>query len=243
MRRLIAFVARCFILAGLLASPALAFFPGITTIPMLFTAAPKVLTFQTSATDTSTQTTYTFTSQAIGTAAADRYVIVAFQWSAASARTCSTGTIGGVAATLVSDGTNSATLSNGNPGMCIIIALVPTGTTATIAITLSGSAIRAGIGVWSATGLLSATAKNVQTSTANPGTVTLNVLAGGFAIGDAGNDNAGTTTWTNLTSRYDTNIVSGRMQSGADAKTSAGTLAITATRSASAAPLLIGASW
>ena len=207
--------------------------------------APKVLTWQTSASDSSTQSTYTFTSQAIGTAATDRYVIVAINVGAASARTWSSGTIGGVTAALVSDGTHTATLTNGASTAFIIIALVPTGTTATIAYTLSGNGARSGIGVWSATGLVSATANHVQTSTANPGTDTLNVLAGGFAIGTAGNDNAGTTTWTNMTKRYDADTTGGlgRMQSGADATTSAGTLAITATRSASSAPLLIGASW
>jgi hypothetical protein len=78
--------------------------------------------------------TYTFSSVGIGAAATDRIVAVCAAINATSATTygISSITIGGVAATM-------AVRSSSNKNAAIAYAVIPTGTTATIVVTLTGS--------------------------------------------------------------------------------------------------------
>jgi hypothetical protein len=78
--------------------------------------------------------TYTFTSVGIGVATADRIVAVCAAINATSATTygISSMTIGGIAATM-------AVRSSNNKNAAIAYAVVPSGTTATIVVTLTGS--------------------------------------------------------------------------------------------------------
>ena len=157
---------------------------------------PKIITYQTNAVLNSPATTFTFSSQAIGTAQANRYVIVGVGGSN-STRTVSTVTIGGISATQLVQQQSGIITS------ALFIANVPTGTTASIVVTWSGSQDRAGIGVWSATGLSSTSANSTGSTTTNNGTITLTTLSGGFAVGFTTQDNFGSTfTWTNLTSSF-----------------------------------------
>jgi hypothetical protein len=154
------------------------------------TGAPKVLTYQTSAADDSNLTTYTFSAQAIGTAAADRYVHV-FGGGSNDTSAVSSVTIGGVTATInkTQTGTSCTTF--------IATALVPTGTTADIVIVWGGAQVRCGIGVWSSTGLTSATALDTAGTTTDAATMTLtNSVSGGFAIAGAWANLATSLTWT-----------------------------------------------
>jgi hypothetical protein len=92
---------------------------------------------------TTNLTTYTFTAASLGTAHADRYVIVGVASVAGFARTISSATIGGVAATLN---------HNQNLGFTgrIISAAVPTGATGDVVLTFSGAMTSCAIGVWAA---------------------------------------------------------------------------------------------
>lgn len=142
--------------------------------------------------------THTFTSKNIGTADPTRFVIVGVGSLGGNAITgC---TIGGNAATLVASsggsGTNSYTRMFG--------LLVPSGTTATIVVSLNTNQ-NAYIGVFAAYHLISTTpvASNGN-NTNNPITLDLNVSAGGvacgYAISSAGNSS--TWTWTGLVSAF-----------------------------------------
>lgn len=121
-------------------------------------------------------TTYSFAAVNFGTATADRLIVVNTGIGAAFDRTISSATIGGVAATLV---------SNNSGRVHIISAVVPTGTSGTVSITFSGAAVRCGINAHAIKGYMSSTA----TGTGNDGpasaaskTATVTVNAGGVGI-------------------------------------------------------------
>lgn len=153
------------------------------------------------ASDTANSTTYTFTSQNFGTAAADRYIIVVFGSGRGSTGIAvSSATIGGVAASL--DVQLSANVSGSSAVSAIMSAPVPTGTSGTVAVTLSGAAGQnAAISVYSLTGSLTGTPSftNSNGTGADPST-TLNCPAGGAGVGGSTYRNSGgTTTWSGLT--------------------------------------------
>lgn len=163
---------------------------------------PFALDFVTSstATDLSDLTTYTFTSIPIGTADTNRIVIVAIAIGGV-ARTVSSATIGGIAASIA--GTTTGTTA----GTGMIYAKVPTGTTATISITLSGAANDCHIGVYRLVGQGSDTPFDTD-APAGGGTTTrtatLDVPAGGAVVACMGNGGSNVA-WTNATEDYDIN--------------------------------------
>ena len=180
----------------------------------LGTGVDKILTFQASASDIANLTTYTFSAQAIGAAAADRRVIVAVHAHGNTGITISSATIGGVAADISIQNRDASSVSG------ILIALVPTGTTADVVVTFNAGKARAAIGVWSCTGLTSNTANSTATSLADPTTATLTTTNGGFCIAAVtNNDQFSTLTWTNVTERYDAAVEAAMTASGADADT------------------------
>jgi hypothetical protein len=113
-------------------------------------AAPG-LSFTASFNTSNNYTTTTWTAVSIGAAAPNRFVIVSLHTDPGTV-TPTAVTIGGV----------SATLLQANDGVGLFIALVPTGTTASIAIAFSGASTRHAIGVWSVTGLSRATPSGVK---------------------------------------------------------------------------------
>jgi hypothetical protein len=160
-------------------------------------------TFTDSVVDATNLTTYTFTSRAIGAVDSTRRVVVGVAWGNSIARTLSSATIGGVGATI-----HVQTGAGNLDGSALISAAVPTGTTATIVVTLTAGALNCGIAVWSllnATGSPSATASD-NTTSADALSVGVNVPANGslFCICAMVGSGAGRTfTWTNATERVD----------------------------------------
>lgn len=139
-----------------------------------------------------------YTSIPIGVASVDRLVVVAVAgFNSVDARTVTSVTIGGVAATLIEN--NSSTLLN-----AFAYATVPSGTTATIVVTLSGVANRGqGIGVWEIKGLSSTTP--LQTGSV-VNTTSINFSAatpGSIAILAATSNNLAGVSWTNATGDFD----------------------------------------
>lgn len=197
MNRLIAFLLSFWIaitcaVAGTISIP----FPGPGAASPGVTLTPTAV-----ASDTTNSTTYTFSSQSFGTAAADRYIIVVFGAGRGSTGVAvSSATIGGVGATI--DVQNTATVSGSSAVSAILSAAVPTGTTGTVAVTISGAAAQnAAISVYSLTGSLTGAASftNSNATGADPST-TLNCPAGGAAVGGSTYRNVGgTTTWSGLT--------------------------------------------
>jgi len=118
-------------------------------------APPPVVTYISTNVDTNDTTSYSFASQNIGTATDDRYIVVAAGAHGAANLDCTIASIsiGGNAATLhiAPGGTGARALGIGT-------LLVPTGSTATIAVTTSGTAGVMRIFVATVTGLSLGTA-------------------------------------------------------------------------------------
>lgn len=189
------------------------------------------LTFKDSAISASSLTTYTFSSCDIGDPHPARLVIVAVE-AGASNRTIVSATIGGVAATIACQVTDSFSR------LAIIYAVVPTGTTADIVIEYSGSQSYCGIGWWIASPA-STTPHDTDTNTAGSGTAvsaSLNTTAGGFwiAVARAGGTGSGRTySWNVGTERYDEAISGENDHTGADADGTSTATGVTITATAS----------
>lgn len=204
--------------------PLLGSMPGITPVVASQSAAPKVLTFQTSSNSPTGTNPYTYSGLAIGAAAGSRVVHCLISVRGATvAPTLSSATIGGVAA-VVNKLQQDA--SGAKYSIAIISAAVPTGTTANVVITWSETGDRQYVGVWSSTGLSSTTAHATAASDSDtsPDSVSLATLNGGFGIfGEVGNNNAASMTWANATERFEQ--TGGGSLSGADATTNGSSIA------------------
>jgi hypothetical protein len=134
---------------------------------------PFGITFISDATLSTVGTTYTFTSQAIGTADPTRLVVVGIGHGV-SGRTVTSATIGGISATQATGAQPSGSGSNTD----IWYAAVPTGTTATIVINYSGSEDRTAIAVYSVigTGLAFSAANGTTISSGTPTSVSTTVI-------------------------------------------------------------------
>jgi stage V sporulation protein SpoVS len=98
-------------------------------------AAPTTLQFGAGATDTSNLTTYTFSSHAIGSAAANRYVVVLVLARAAGTDSGVTCTVGGQSCSAVGGGPFATGAITAFPYLFITDAPVTTGTTASVIVT------------------------------------------------------------------------------------------------------------
>lgn len=177
-------------------------------------------------------TTYTFTGVSIGTAATNRLVYVAVTFVAANARRISSATIGGISATIVDFA------AQGN-GTFFIYANVPTGTTATVAITFDAVCIRCLIGSYSMFNLKSlvpiATAF-ATTWSAGSISASVNAPADGIVIAGVNNStNSNAVSWTNVTSRYSAVLDGAFLSAGASTQvTTGGSVTVTATATSAA---------
>lgn len=192
-------------------------------------ATPASISYQTSAVNSANLSTYTFTSQAIGTASATRVVIVGVFCSSGGSPVISTVTVGGISAT------SANTLASSLRTVGVYTAPVPTGTTANIVVTMTGTVDNCGISVWRADNLLSTTPVDSQQIAVVSTTVTYPALAtsaSGIAVWVVGTNLAASTyTWANATERYDQTIEGVVTQSGADATTTGSSITATATAS------------
>lgn len=190
-------------------------------------AAGKVLTYRNYYLDASNNSTYTFTATDVGSAEATRRVIVGAHQYGGSV-TLTSATIGGVSATEVT--TDSANTAQ----TLLLIAHVPTGTTADVVLTWSGSTSGSAVSVWTATGLSSDTAVDSGRSATNPATDTISTVDGGFIIGVFtinGNGVLSTTTWSGVAEDFDVQLESNASISGGSATTNGSNVSISATPS------------
>lgn len=191
-------------------------------------------------------TTYTFSGENLGTAAADRYIIVVVKSrdSGSGAKSISSVTIGGVTASIIIQKQNNAS----NSSLAgIAIAAVPTGTTGDVVVTFSEGMLRCAIGLYRATGITPIPADFGSSTATNP-TYAIDVPAGGFAIGGVANSNGndGSAVWTGLTERYDSVIEAVMLSTGASDEFAAAqtNLTVTATLSGTnTEPVGVFASW
>ena len=155
-----------------------------------------------SSVDPTDATTFTFSSQSFGAAAADRKIIIGMGHRG-SAATVTSITVGGVAATSVVESPSSGAEAD---RACIFIADVPTGTTGNVVVVLLATATRCGIGVWRMTGAGSSTPTDTGISSADPSTTTLTIAANGGGVG------YGITTGATLTFTLDRVLPKGEYQ-------------------------------
>lgn len=155
--------------------------------------------------DTANLTTYTFGSQNLGVADSDRYIVAAIEARAGATLSVSSASIGGVAASIV------AQTQNAGDCAALVIANVPSGTTGDVVVTFNTAAARASIQLYRLVGIDSETASHTATSApAQDPTTTLDIPAGGVAIGCGTNFGGGSATWTGLTENYDA-VVEGQI--------------------------------
>jgi len=183
--------------------------------------------------------TQTYTNEPIGTAAADRFVVVAVAGR------------GGASATVTIGGTNAPSIVTASSGSANNIGLfgllVTSGTTATIVVTYNASSTSA-IAVYNVN-LGSASSTPTDTDAAQKGTsvstismTALTVPTNGVAIVAGYYASNGTLTWTGASA--DASVVFGTSRIlGAAHTSTAGTNTITLKNTASNIALLVGAAW
>ncbi len=167
-------------------------------------STPSVTFLQCSAENTTNQTTYTFTSQNVGTASADRYTAgVVLARDGLADFTVSSATVGGNAVTLSENTTNVSVLNFA----AVFILANPTGTSQTVAVTMSESIEAMQVCLWQVNNIASGTKTDSISASAGAGvsaTLDNDVSANGVAIGGCVTGTvASTHTWTGLTERAD----------------------------------------
>lgn len=158
--------------------------------------------------DTTVGAPQTFTGVSIGAADATRRVIVVIHGSGTGGAVTAV-TIGGISATI------HASAVDVDDRSCIVSAAVPTGTTATIVVTYTGSAWdEMGIAVFRAINLVSGTPHATATDTVDVVSMSINIPTNGILVaGCINNTSAGMTT-VGVTENYDLAIGDDQMAGG-----------------------------
>ena len=173
-----------------------------------------------SSSSSTTATSYTFSSQSFGPASSLRYIIVSVTGRSGAGVSISSVTIGGVGATQIvyaKPNTDAANYSHAG----IYIAAVPSGTSGSVVVSLTGgSLLRCGIGVYRVDQMSSPSAFSTATDTdaSNPQTASISVTSGGFAIGVAYSQNGAS--WSGLSESYEINMAT----TGSDTNDATGAL-------------------
>ena len=205
-------------------------------------SAPATVSYTDNPVSTADLTTYTFSSAALGTAAADRIIVVSVTTKASggAARTVSSLTIGGVS------GTEIAALTTGGVNIAMWYAAVPTGTTGDIVVTWSGACQECGCGVWAVYGAASSPTDFDSAYNGDATTVanTITIPAGGVGIMGMRSSGVSTHTIDNVTENYDAQAGDFPQAGGSDAFAELQTeLVITTTISASQVASAISSAW
>ena len=167
---------------------------------------PVDITWRDESSDTTDTATYSFATQDFGNPEGDRHIIVGVSGRANLARTLTSVTIGGVAATHLATANDAG---GGTDIAALYIAAVPAGSTGTVAVVFSDVMLRCAIMVWKMPGARNATAFATQTDTTLTGSVysvSIDVPANGAAVGmywcglSAG---SASVTWAGLTEDFD----------------------------------------
>lgn len=183
----------------------------------------------------------TLTGISIGTADSARRVVAAimFQESGNTGSSPITGvTIGGVSATRIGTVARS---NNANDHICEFwVAAVPTGTTADVVITFTGSIYRWATSLFKVLGYSSVYNSNTGSTSSNTAvSATINGRANGCIIACVTNNGSNTYTWTNLTEAVDATYGNTYSAASDNFSTAQTGLSITATQSTNNSPQCI----
>lgn len=210
----------------------------MSLFPIFSPSLPASVTFTDSSVSTANLTTYTFASQSLGTAAANRKIVVAVH-GAQGAQTVSTLTVAASSASFIVRATSNARTVE------LWQIELAAGTTGDVVVTWSGGQNCTGVGIWAVYGAALATT-DTGTSTAAPMTDTVTVPSGGVVIAAASAVDADDTafTWSApMTERYDEPIEPGDDQTGADSTTSGNVTVTCATDEVALAQMMAVATW
>lgn len=147
--------------------------------PFRFIGPPPVASYIGTAQSTTDLTTYTLAATAIGTAAADRFVVVGIGGEGSAIQVSGVTIAGNAAALLVRSDAGTAVAA-------LYGLIVAAGTTADIEVTFSGASQRCLVGVWTITGLQSTTpvdTAQVTDDSGNPMSVNVDIAEDGVVIG------------------------------------------------------------
>lgn len=171
------------------------FHPGFRGKPII----PLTFAHTDSDNQTDFATTYTFTNQSIGTAAADRYILVSTP-NGTQTTVPTSCTVGGVSATSIANGR-------------FWLVAFPTGTTATIVLNFAGNTAFVHIGVTAIYGLLKTTPHDTvepgTSVTDNPRTASIDVAAGGVVVAYDISAHVGSSSdhsWSGVTERFENDV-------------------------------------
>lgn len=158
--------------------------------------APPTRSYRTRTFSTSDLTNYSFSTVDIGTAAANRHVLVAVVSRSAATQSISSATIAGISASIAYYPVVNT--GDGFSHCGFIIAAVPTGTEGTIAVNMTGACVRMGISVWAIYGLKSTTPFASASQGGASATLDLNTPTGGLVFGVTFGSSP-SLTWTGIT--------------------------------------------
>lgn len=208
-------------------------------------SAAITFSFQAVDPDPANTATYTFASMDFGAADSDRCLIVTFTGRKGGAATTISGvTIGGVTATEIVQYSNSDSNSDISG---LYSAIVPTGTSGDVVVSLNDTLVRATGALYRAVGVDSCTTPYDFDSdgSADP-TTSLNVPAGGFAVAAALSNSNSSATWTGLTEDFDGTLESFVTYTGASEEFVSEQVGLTITAdfaSSGTTPVAVFASW
>lgn len=202
---------------------------------------PATIEFTDSSVDSSNASTYTFSSQALGSAEAKRKIVVAIiAQGSGAASTIDTVTVAGNSCTQhIEQFSTGAQQCTGG----IWSVELASGTTGDIVVTLNEGKTSCGIGVYKVVGASASISDTASDTGASP-SASINIPAGGVAVACMYDSSGGTSTWTNLTEAYDEVMESTDVHTGArDAFAAAQTGLAVSTDSGQADGVLVVASW
>ena len=172
---------------------------------LLFSRKPANVAYAGNATASVGGNPHTFSSVAIGTAAVDRYVIVAVairKQNQAGQAGATAVTVAGTACTQIGSSVQS---DSNHLSLWRTNSPITSGTTANIAVTHVNTYNNLGVAAWAVTGLQSVTPTDTDSTTTDAASVTSTVSAGGIIVAAAYSVglSAGTHTWTGVTEDFD----------------------------------------
>ncbi|MDB4261332.1 hypothetical protein N9878_00555 [bacterium] len=176
-----------------------------------FVQPAAIRTYIGSTVSTADATVYTFSSHALGDAAADRKIVIGVIHGNA-AQTVSTLTVGGSSATAIEN------VNNSGSGCAMYYIDLTTGTTADIVVTLTGLQSRCGISVYNVNGAATGAPNDSGNNGSDPLSVTGDLPANGCIIGYATSNRIitpGWATWSGITEDVDAQAESSTYYSAA----------------------------
>lgn len=152
------------------------------------------ITSNSSATDA---TSYTFAGTSLGTAGPNRLIVVGTALRSVASNSYSSVTVGGNAMS------NAVVRNAAQTNVGLHYLLVPTGTSADIVVTVTGTASRCGIGVWALYNLAQTAARSTASDTAATLALSLNTQPDAIACAITYTGGSTSEVWTGMTENFD----------------------------------------